>query len=135
MAGTFRFHGEVAHLTGNLKMDTDISHTATGFKSFLLKPLAPFFKKKNAGAVVPIAVTGTAGHYQVSQDIGHNQIVSLPLNPQGLQLKIGPRQTTGRLARISLRWRLFSVELPKNISNCILLSRSHSCCGPGCISH
>ncbi len=73
MAGTFRFHGEVAHLTGNLQMDTDISHTATGFKSFLLKPLAPFFKKKNAGAVVPIAVTGTAGHYQVAQDIGHTK--------------------------------------------------------------
>ena len=73
MAGTFRFQGEVAHLTGNLKMDTDISHTATGFKSLLLKPLAPFFKKKNAGAVVPIAVTGTPGHYQVSQDIAHNK--------------------------------------------------------------
>jgi hypothetical protein len=39
-------------------MDTDISHAATGFKSFLLKPLAPFFKKKNAGAVISIAVTG-----------------------------------------------------------------------------
>ncbi len=73
LAGTFRFHGEVAHLTGNLKMDTDISHTATGFKSFLLKPLAPFFRKKNAGAVVPIALTGTPGHYSVSQDITHNK--------------------------------------------------------------
>ena len=73
LAGTFRFHDQAVHLTGNLKMDTDISHTATGFKSFLLKPLAPFFKKKNAGAVVPIAVTGTPGHYQVSQDITHNK--------------------------------------------------------------
>jgi hypothetical protein len=73
LAGTFRFHRQVAHLTGNLKMDTDISHTATGFKSFLLKPLAPFFRKKNAGAVVPIAVTGTPGHYHVTQDITHNK--------------------------------------------------------------
>ena len=73
MAGTFRFHGEVAHLTGNLKMDTDISHATTGFKSLLLKPLAPFFKKKNAGAVVPIAVTGTPGKYRVTQDISHNK--------------------------------------------------------------
>jgi hypothetical protein len=54
-------------------MDTDISHTATGFKSFLLKPLAPFFRKKHAGAVVPIAVTGTPGHYGVSQNITHNK--------------------------------------------------------------
>jgi hypothetical protein len=73
MAGTFRLHGEVAHLTGDLKMNTDISHAATGFKSFLLKPLVPFFKKKNAGAVMPIAVTGTPGHYQVVQDIAHNK--------------------------------------------------------------
>jgi AsmA-like C-terminal region len=73
LAGTFSFHDERVHLTGNLKMDTDISHTATGFKSVLLKPLAPFFKKKNAGAVVPIAVTGLPGHYQVSQDITHTK--------------------------------------------------------------
>jgi hypothetical protein len=73
LQGTFRFHGEVAHLTGDLKIDKDISHTATGFKSFLLKPLAPFFKKKNAGAVVPIAVTGTPGHYGVAQDIAHKK--------------------------------------------------------------
>jgi hypothetical protein len=73
LAGTFRFHDEAAHLTGKLKMDTDISHTTTGFKSFLLKPLAPFFKKKNAGAVIPIAVTGLPGHYQVSQNLAHDK--------------------------------------------------------------
>ena len=73
LAGTYRLHNDEAHLTGDLKMDTDVSHTATGFKSFLLKPLAPFFKKKNKGAVVPIAVTGTPGHYQVTQNIGHGK--------------------------------------------------------------
>jgi len=61
------------HMVGNLRMDTDISHTTTGFKSFLLKPLAPFFKKKNAGALVPIAVTGAPGHYQVTQDFNHKK--------------------------------------------------------------
>jgi hypothetical protein len=73
LAGTFNFHNKVVHLVGNLRMDTDISHTSTGFKSFLLKPLAPLFKKKKAGAVVPIAVTGGPGHYQVSQDILHEK--------------------------------------------------------------
>jgi hypothetical protein len=73
LAGTFRFHDQAVHLTGNLKMATDISHAAAGFKSFLLKPLAPFFKKKNAGAVVPIAVTGLPGDYKVSQDISHTK--------------------------------------------------------------
>ena len=73
LAGTYRFHDNAVHLTGKLRMDTDISHTATGFKSFLLKPLAPFFKKKNAGAVIPIAVTGLPGHYKVSQNLAHNK--------------------------------------------------------------
>ncbi len=73
LGGTFNFHNQVVHLVGDLRMDTDISHATTGFKSFLLKPLAPFFKKKNAGAVVPIAVTGGPGHYQVTQDLGHNK--------------------------------------------------------------
>ncbi|WP_162601481.1 AsmA-like C-terminal region-containing protein [Occallatibacter savannae] len=73
LVGTFRFHDDAVHLTGDLKMDTDISHTATGFKSFLLKPLAPFFKKKNAGAVIPIAVTGLPGHYKVSQNLAHTK--------------------------------------------------------------
>lgn len=71
--GTFRFHDESVHLTGTLRMETDISHTSTGFKSFLLKPLAPFFKKQNAGAVIPIAVTGLPGHYKVEQDITHHK--------------------------------------------------------------
>lgn len=71
--GTYRLHNDEAHLTGDLKMDTDISHTSSGFKSFLLKPLAPFFKKKNAGADVPIAVTGTPGHYHVQQNITHTK--------------------------------------------------------------
>lgn len=73
LGGTFNFHDKVVHLVGDLRMDTDISHTATGFKSFLLKPLAPFFKKKNAGALVPIAVTGGPGHYQVTQDLAHKK--------------------------------------------------------------
>jgi hypothetical protein len=73
LSGTFNFHNKAVHLVGNLRMDTDISHTTTGFKSFLLKPLAPFFKKKKAGALVPIAVTGEPGHYQVTQDILHKK--------------------------------------------------------------
>jgi len=54
-------------------MNTDVSHTATGFKAFLLKPVAPFFKKKNAGAVVPIAVTGTPGKYNVEANLNHKK--------------------------------------------------------------
>jgi hypothetical protein len=73
LQGAFAFHTGAVHLTGQLKMDADISHAATGFKSVLLKPLAPFFKKKNAGAAVPIAVTGIPHQYHVSQDVFHTK--------------------------------------------------------------
>ncbi len=61
-------NGEI-HLTGKLRMDSDVSHVTTGFKSLLLKPLIPFFKKDNAGALFPIAVTGTPGNYDVKQNL------------------------------------------------------------------
>jgi hypothetical protein len=73
LKGTFVIHTRAVHLTGDLRMHSDVSHTATGFKSLLLKPLAPFFRKHHAGAVIPIAVTGTPGKYKVDQDIGHNK--------------------------------------------------------------
>ncbi|HEY6490751.1 MAG TPA: AsmA-like C-terminal region-containing protein [Terracidiphilus sp.] len=73
LQGTFRFRDETAHLTGRLAMQAGISHTATGFKSFLLKPLDPFLRKGSAGAVIPIAVVGGPGHYEVTHDFSHKK--------------------------------------------------------------
>ena len=73
LKGTFAIHTCAVHLAGDLKMHADISHTATGFKSLLLKPLAPFFRKKHAGAVVPIIVTGTPGNYKVAANFDHDK--------------------------------------------------------------
>jgi AsmA-like C-terminal region len=69
--GTFNLHDRTVHMLGNLHMQSDISHVTTGFKSVLMKPLIPFFKKDNAGAVIPIAITGAPHHYKVSQNILH----------------------------------------------------------------
>jgi len=66
--GTFDLKSSKVNLVGTLTMDTDITHVTTGFKSVLLKPLIPFTKKKKAGAVIPIAVTGSPGTYKVGQD-------------------------------------------------------------------
>jgi len=73
LSGTFNLHNSAAHLVGDVTTKADIAHDATGWKSILLKPLAPFFRKKKAGAVIPIAVTGTPGHYKVTQNIGHTK--------------------------------------------------------------
>jgi AsmA-like C-terminal region len=69
LKGAFNLKNQDVHLTGDLRMQSDASHVTTGFKAILLKPLAPFFKKNGAGAVVPIAITGTPQHYKVGQNI------------------------------------------------------------------
>ena len=73
LKGTFAFQTSAVHLLGDLKMQSDISHVTTGWKSFLLKPLIPFFKGKNAGAVIPIAITGSPGQYKVGQNLFHKK--------------------------------------------------------------
>jgi hypothetical protein len=69
--GSFNLRDKTVHLIGDVRMQSDISHVTTGFKSVLLKPLIPFFKKGKAGAVIPIAVTGSSGQYKVTQDLAH----------------------------------------------------------------
>ena len=73
LSGSFNLRDRTVHLVGNLRMQSDISHVTTGFKSVLMKPLAPFFKKDKAGAVIPISVTGGPGAYKVTQDILHRK--------------------------------------------------------------
>jgi hypothetical protein len=71
--GTFNFENCAVHLTGKLDTHAMLSGDTTGFKSFLLAPLDLFFKKHRHGAVIPIAVTGTQGHYNVTQDFSHKK--------------------------------------------------------------
>ncbi len=67
--GTYDLRDQAVKMVGDLRMQSDISHITTGFKSFLLKPLAPFFKKQGSGAVVPVKVTGRPGQYKIGQNI------------------------------------------------------------------
>ncbi len=69
LKGAFDLQNQNVRLTGDVRMQSDVSHVTTGFKAILLKPLAPFFKKDGAGAVVPIAITGTPHHYKVGQNV------------------------------------------------------------------
>jgi len=71
--GTFDLRSGNVHLLGDLHMQSDISHVTNGFKSMLLKPLCPFFRKENAGTVVPIAIIGSPHHYKVSQNLLHRK--------------------------------------------------------------
>jgi hypothetical protein len=73
LKGTYDLRNGNVHMLGELQMESDISHVTTGFKSVLLKPLAPFFKKKHAGAVVPVAITGVPGNYKVHSNLLHDE--------------------------------------------------------------
>jgi hypothetical protein len=59
LAGTYRIDGEVLDFRGTLKMRASVSQAVGGFKSIFLKPFDRLFRRKDAGAVVPIKITGT----------------------------------------------------------------------------
>lgn len=59
MHGTYNLESEVVDLHGTLASDAELSKMSGGMKSVLLKPFDVFFKKKRAGAVLPVHLTGT----------------------------------------------------------------------------
>lgn len=71
--GTFNLVSSKIDLTGKAALQRNISRAVTGWKSWLLKPVAPFFRKPDAGAVVSIAVTGTADQPKIGQDVMHDK--------------------------------------------------------------
>lgn len=71
--GTFNLLDTRVHLTGTAALQRSLPHAVTGWKAVLLKPLAPFFRHRRAGAVVPIAVTGTATEPKIGEDLLHDK--------------------------------------------------------------
>ncbi|MDP9161432.1 MAG: AsmA-like C-terminal region-containing protein, partial [Acidobacteriota bacterium] len=61
MHGTYNLISQNVDLHGELHMDSELSKTTHGFKSLLMKPLDPFFKKKH-GSQIPVKVGGTFKH-------------------------------------------------------------------------
>ncbi|HTR35314.1 MAG TPA: hypothetical protein VMH80_05400 [Bryobacteraceae bacterium] len=57
--GQYQLAGQAMDFSGTARLEAKLSQTTTGFKSFLLKAIDPFFEKRGAGAVLPISVTGT----------------------------------------------------------------------------
>lgn len=66
MHGTYSLINKRVDLHGKMKMEATVSQATKGVKSFFLKILDPFFKKKSAGADVPVAMTGMYGHTHFS---------------------------------------------------------------------
>lgn len=71
--GTFNLLDTRVHMTGNLSLQQGLFHDLKGWKRWLAAPLDPLFRRGNAGAVVPIAVTGTADHIKIGQNLLHTK--------------------------------------------------------------
>jgi hypothetical protein len=59
LQGTYNLGDTKIDFHGDLKTEASISDDSSGVKAVLLKPLDPLFKKKHAGAEVPVEMTGT----------------------------------------------------------------------------
>ncbi len=70
--GTFNVENQRVNLHGNLRVDTSISNTSTGFKSFMLKVLDPLFKKRKKGEIVPVHIMGTYQKPDIGLDLNKN---------------------------------------------------------------
>ena len=70
MTGQYSLDGNTFDFHGKVRLDAKLSHTITGWKSVLLKPVDPFFKKDGAGTEVPIKVTGTKSEPHIGLDFG-----------------------------------------------------------------
>jgi AsmA-like C-terminal region len=71
--GTYGLDDRTMDLHGTASLQAKLSETTTGVKSFFLKALNPFFEKKNAGAVIPIHIGGTADHPTFGLGKGHDK--------------------------------------------------------------
>jgi hypothetical protein len=69
--GSYGLRSEALDFAGTLRMDATISEAAGGgVKGFFLKAIDPLFKKKGAGALIPIKIGGTKDKPAFGLDVG-----------------------------------------------------------------
>lgn len=72
LSGVYSLDGREFDFTGKVRTEAKLSQmVASKWKSWLLKPVDPFFSKNGAGTEVPIKVTGTKGAPKFGLNFGH----------------------------------------------------------------
>jgi hypothetical protein len=69
LSGSYGLRTEVLDFSGDLVMDARLSEATDGWKSWLLKPFDPLFRR-DGRTVVPISVGGTRGDPSFGLDVG-----------------------------------------------------------------
>jgi hypothetical protein len=71
LVGVYSLNGEQFEFTGKVRTKAELSQmVASRWKSWLLKPVDPFFKKNGAGAEIPVKVSGTRSAPKFGLDLG-----------------------------------------------------------------
>jgi hypothetical protein len=70
LSGTHSLRSKAVDLSGVVLLNATVSQTQTGFKSWLLKPFDPLFRKNGAGTRLVITVAGTQDQPKVGLDFG-----------------------------------------------------------------
>jgi hypothetical protein len=70
LSGTHSLRSKSVDLSGVVMLNATVSQTQTGFKSWLLKPFDPLFRKNGAGTRLVIKVAGTQDQPKVGLDFG-----------------------------------------------------------------
>jgi hypothetical protein len=69
--GSYGLRSEALDFNGIVRMDATISRAAGGgVKGFFLKAIDPIFRKKGAGAIIPITIRGTRENPAFGLDVG-----------------------------------------------------------------
>jgi hypothetical protein len=72
LTGTYSLDGEQFEFEGKMRTDAKVSQmVASKWKSILLKPADPFFKKNGAGAEIPVKISGTKSAPKFGLDFHH----------------------------------------------------------------
>jgi len=71
LSGVYSLDGKTFEFRGDVRTKAELSQmVASWWKSWILKPADPFFKKPGAGAVIPVKVTGTKSAPRFGIDFG-----------------------------------------------------------------
>ena len=74
LAGTYKIRGEDLDFTGELRMDAKLSQLVGGKKGIFLKAIDPFFSKRGAGTLIPIAISGNRDTPTLEFSVFHRKI-------------------------------------------------------------
>lgn len=73
MTGQYSLDGNTFDFHGLLRLDAKLSQMTTGWKSILLKPVDPFFRKHGAGTELPFKISGTREAPRFGLDFHHKE--------------------------------------------------------------